>query len=43
MAATASMVYKCLDKPASGGVVKSQIMSNQELVEKLYKPIITKF
>ena len=34
----ASMVYK-----SSGGAVKSENMSNQELAEKLHKAIIRKF
>ena len=35
------MVYKCFDKKASGGAIKS--MSNEQLAEELYKPIIKKF
>ena len=42
------MVYKFFDKQTSGantsgGAVKSEIMSNQELSEELHKPIIRKF
>ena len=32
-----------LDKSASGGAVKSEIMSNQELAEELHKQIMRKF
>ena len=39
----ASMVYKFFDKKTSGEATKNEIMSNQELVEKLRKPIIRKF
>ena len=39
----ASMVYKFFDKKTSGGANKNEIMSNQELAEKLRKPIIRKF
>ena len=39
----ASMVYKLLDKKASGGVIKNEIISNKELAEELNKPIIRKF
>ena len=35
----ASVVYKCFDKKSSGGVVKSEIMPNQQLAEELHKPI----
>ena len=38
----ASMVYKFFDKK-TGGTVKSEITSNKELAEELYKPIIRKF
>ena len=37
------MVYKLFDKKTSGGAIKSKIMSNQQLTEKLYKAIIRKF
>ena len=39
----ASMVYKFFDKKSSGGAVKSKNISNQELAEKLHKPIIRTF
>ena len=46
-----SMVYKCFDKKTSGGVatlakksaVENENISNKELAEELYKPIIRKF
>ena len=37
------MVYKLLDKKASGGAIKNEIISNKELAEELNKPIIRKF
>ena len=37
------MVYKFFNKKSSGSGVRSRIMSNQELVEELHKPIIRKF
>ena len=37
------MVYKFFDEKCSGGAVKNEIISNKELVEELYKPIIRKF
>ena len=42
------MTNKFFDKKScgsnsSGGAVKSEIMSNQELAEELHKPIIRKF
>ena len=37
-----SMVYRFLDKEASGGTVKSENISNEELTEELHKPIIKK-
>ena len=37
------MVYKFFDKKTSGGVVKREIMSNEELAEELHKTIISKF
>ena len=39
----ALMVYKLFDKKASGGSVKNENMTNQELAEELHKPIIKKF
>ena len=36
----ASMFYRRFDKKSSVGVVKNENMSNQELAEKLYKPIL---
>ena len=39
----ASIVYKLFDKKTSGGNVESENMQNQELSEKLHKPIIRKF
>ena len=36
----ASMVYKCFDKNTSGGAVKSEFMSNQELVKEMYKQLL---
>ena len=39
----ASMVYKCFDKKASSRAIKNEIMSNKELAEELYKPVIRKF
>ena len=39
----ASMVYKFLDKNSFGIGVKDENMSNKELAEKLYKPIIRKY
>ena len=36
------MVYIFFDRKASGGTVKSQIMSNEELAKELRKPIIRK-
>ena len=37
------MVYIFFNKKASGGNVKSEIMSNQQLAEALHNPVITKF
>ena len=37
------MVYKFLDKKASGSGIKNENISNKKLSEELYKPIITKF
>ena len=39
----ASMVYKFFDEKTSGGTVKNEDISNKELAEELYKPIIRKF
>ena len=39
----ASVVCKFIDKKTSGGAVKSQIMSKQELLNELHKSIIRKF
>ena len=39
----ASMDYKLLNKKASIGAVKNEIISNKELAEELNKPIIRKF
>ena len=39
----ASMAYTFFDKNTSGGVIKSEIMSNKELAKELHKPIIRKF
>ena len=38
-----SMVYKFFDKKPSGGAVKFEIMSNQELATELHKPVTGKF
>ena len=39
----ASVVYKFFfDKKSSGGVVKSEMMQNKQLVEELHKTIIRK-
>ena len=35
--------HKCYDKKTSGGAIKNEIMTNKELPENLYKPIIRKF
>ena len=35
-----SMVYKFFDKNTSGGAIKNENMSNKELAEELYKPIL---
>ena len=37
------MVYKFLDKKSSGGTVKNENFSNEELAEVLQKPVIKKF
>ena len=36
----ASMVNKLIDKKTSDGALKSEIMSNEELVNELHKPIV---
>ena len=36
------MVYKCFHKKSSGSVVKSKIISNQELAKELHTAIIRK-
>ena len=36
----ASMVYKLIDKKTSDGALKSEVMSNEELVNELHKPIV---
>ena len=38
-----SMVYKFFDKQSSGGAVKNEDILEQQLAEKLHKPIIRKF
>ena len=38
-----SMVYKFFDKKTSGSGIKNENMSDQQLAEELYKPIIRKF
>ena len=38
----ASVVHKFFDKKTSSGIVKNEIMSYNELAEKLPKPIIRK-
>ena len=39
----ASMVFKLFDKKSSGSCIKYENMSDQQLVEELHKPVITKF
>ena len=39
----ASVVYKFFDKKTSGSGFTNEIMSEQQLVEELHKPIIRKF
>ena len=39
----ASMVFKLFDKKTSGSCIKYENMSDQQLVEELHKPVITKF
>ena len=36
------MVYKFFDKKSKGGCVKNEIKKNQQLANKLHKPIIRK-
>ena len=36
------MVYKFFDKKSSGETVKNENISNKELAEELFKPIIKK-
>ena len=38
----ASMVYKYFDKITSGGAIKNEFMSNEELAKELHKRIIKK-
>ena len=38
-----SMVYRFFDKKTSGGGIKSENMSDQQLAGELHKPIIKKF
>ena len=37
------MIYKVFDKKNSGGTVKNENISNEELAEELHKPITKKF
>ena len=39
----ASMVYKFLNKKASGSSIKTQNVSSKKLAEELHKPVIRKF
>ena len=39
----ASMFYSFFDKITTGGTVKNENISNKELAEELYKPIIRQF
>ena len=39
----ASMVYNFFDKMTYCGAIKNEDMSNKELAEELYKPIVRKF
>ena len=34
------MVYNFFGKETSGGAIKKEIMSDKELAEELYKPVI---
>ena len=36
----ASMVYKSFDKKSSGGGIKNENVSDQQLADKLHQPII---
>ena len=37
------MVYKFFDKNATGSGIRNEIKQNQQLANKLHKPIIRKF
>ena len=37
------MVYKFFNKKSKGGGIKNEIKENQQLANKLHKPIIRKF
>ena len=37
------MIYRFFDKKTSGGTVKNENISNEELPEELCKPIVKKF
>ena len=37
------MVYKPFNKKASGGVVKIEVMPNQQLAKELHNPVIRIF
>ena len=39
----ALVVFKFFDKKTSGGAIENEVMSNKELAEELYKPVIRKF
>ena len=39
----ASMVYKCFDKKSKGGGVNIEVKHNEQLAQKLHKPIIRNF
>ena len=39
----ASMVYKCFDRKNSDSDIKNEKISDQQLTEKLHKPIIITF
>ena len=36
------MIYKCFDKKTSGGGVKNENMSDQQLAEESHKPVFRK-
>ena len=38
-----SMLYKFFDKKISGGTVKSEIISNQQLANEIHKAVIREF